>query len=294
MKTEKEIIGVDLGGTNMRAGLVKNGEIIDLANGLVPKVEDPQIVIDILMDTIRKVMTPQVEGIGIGVPGLVESQTGVVYDIQNIPSWKEVPLKAILTEEFQVPVFVHNDASCFASGERYFGEGQHYDDFVGLITGTGCGSGIIKNGHLMQDQNCGAGEFGMIPYLHHNYEYYCSGQFFRREYNISGQKLAALAMEKDQKALEIFEEYGKHLAKVIMAILFSVDPKAIIIGGSVAHSYEYYQKAMHDEIKTFPYQFVLKKLVIKPSRMKEIAILGAAALYFNALNENTQVSELNY
>lgn len=294
MKTTKEVVGVDLGGTNMRAGLVKNGSILNYANGLVPKVDEAQIVIDILIEIIRKVMTENVVGIGVGVPGLVESKTGIVYDVQNIPSWKEIPLKEILEKEFKLPVFVHNDASCFAAGERYFGLGKQYDDFVGLITGTGCGAGIIKNGHLMQDQNCGSGEFGMIPYLDHNYEYYCSGQFFRNEYFTTGQKLAALASKNDSRALEIFEEYGKHLARVIMAILFSVDPKAIIIGGSVANSFKYYEKAMYREINTFPYQFVLKKLEIKPSEMKEIAILGAAALYFNAVNENTQVAELNY
>lgn len=285
MEQTRTIIGVDLGGTNMRAGLVKGDKIVEVSSCLVPKTDDSNVVTQALINTIKDVITPQVEGIGIGVPSLVKSSSGVVYDVQNIPSWKKIPLKDILEKEFKLPVCINNDANCFAVGERVYGAGQVYDDFVGLITGTGVGGGIIKHGHLMQDQNCGAGEFGMIPYLDHDYEYYCSGQFFENVHNVSGGELAERASEGDENALAVFKEYGKHLGKAIKTILFSVDPKAIVLGGSVSKSYEYYKEAMWKEIATFPYQFVLENFVIVPSVVKEIAILGAAALYIDAVEE---------
>ncbi|TRX70962.1 ROK family protein [Carboxylicivirga sp. M1479] len=282
MEQTRTIIGVDLGGTNMRAGLVIGDEIKEVSSCLVPKTDVAEEVTAALVQTIKNVLTPEVEGIGIGVPSLVKASSGVVYDVQNIPSWKKIPLKDILEKEFNLPVCINNDANCFAVGERVYGAGQGYDDFVGLITGTGLGGGIIKKGHLMQDQNCGAGEFGMLPYLEHDYEFYCSGQFFENVYQTNGGELAEKAAAGDQQALAIFSEYGTHLGKAIKAILLAVDPQAIVLGGSVSKSYAYYKEAMWNEISTFPFQFVLENFVIVPSVVKEIAILGAAALYIDA------------
>lgn len=284
MENDTTLIGVDLGGTKIRAGLISEGKILKNASSLVPKTSDALAVTDALIKTIHKVFNHTVEGIGIGVPGLVKSGTGVVYDIQNIPSWKCIQLKDILEEIFQCPVYVNNDANCFAVGERVFGKGKAYDDFVGLITGTGVGAGIIKAGHLLPDQNCGAGEFGMIDYLDSNYEYYCSGQFFMNRFQKSGEELAQQAALGLPEAIVAFNEYGEHLGKAIKAILFAVDPKVVIMGGSVSKSYTHYQKAMWTEIANFPYQFVLNNFRIETSDMGEIAILGAGALYIDAMN----------
>ena len=285
MEENRTIIGVDLGGTNMRAGLVKGDQIIDVSSCLVPKTDIAEDVTKELIQTINNVITPDVEGIGVGVPSLVKANNGVVYDVQNIPSWKKIPLKDILEAEFKLPVYINNDANCFAVGERVYGAGQAYEDFVGLITGTGVGGGVIKKGHLMPDQNCGAGEFGMMPYLEYDYEYYCSGQFFENIHNVSGGELAENAAKGEKEALAIFADYGTHLGKAIKTILFAVDPQAIVLGGSVSKSYAYYKEAMWKEISTFPFQFVLENFVIVPSVVKEIAILGAAALYIDATTD---------
>ena len=278
----KKVIGVDLGGTNMRAGRVWGSEIEKHASRAVPKTTVAHEVTSALIETISEVLDNDVEGIGIGVPGLVKADTGVVFDIQNIPSWKNIGLKEILETEFKLPVYINNDANCFAVGEREFGEGQKYDDFIGLITGTGLGAGIIKNGKLLPDQNCGAGEFGMIPYLDGIYEDYCSGQFFENKYSTDGGEMAKKAMTGDPAAQEAFAVYGKHLGRAIKTILFAVDPKAIVIGGSVSKSFHLYQEAMWDEINTFPFRYVTGNLEVVTTEVAEIAILGAAALYINA------------
>ncbi|HBG86667.1 MAG TPA: sugar kinase [Marinilabiliaceae bacterium] len=279
----REIIGVDLGGTNMRAGLVADGDLKEVASTGVPKTDDWQEVMAELLETIGKVWNSGIEGIGIGVPGLVDAYDGVVYNVQNIPSWKTVRVRKIVSEEFGVPVYVNNDANCFAVGERFFGAGQAYEDFVGLITGTGLGAGIIKWGRLLQDQNCGSGEFGMLPYLDGIYEDYCSGQFFIKHSSFDGKTVADLAAKGDKDALAAFKSYGLHLANVIKVVLFTIDPKAIIIGGSVALSFPYYEEAMRAELSSFPYPKVIERLQILPSGMPEIAILGAAALVLDKM-----------
>lgn len=273
------IIGVDLGGTNMRAGRVANGHIATLNSTQVPQTEKWQEVLDELIQTIQQVWGPGVQGIGIGVPGIVDASAGVVYDLQNIPSWKEVEVGSILSDHFRVPVYVNNDANCFAAGERFFGAGKAYDDFVGLITGTGLGAGIIKWGRLLQDQNCGSGEFGMLPYLDSDYEHYCSGQFFSQHFNMVGSTLAEMAAKGNKEALAAFETYGRHLASAIKCILFTLDPAAIIIGGSVSQSYPFYKQAMHEELSTFPYSKTIERIKIMPSGIKDVAVLGAAALF---------------
>lgn len=280
----KKVIGVDLGGTNMRAARVNGFEIVEHAAHAVPKTNIAEKVSSALIKTIAKVMDSGVEGIGIGVPGLVKSDEGIVFDIQNIPSWKNIRLKEILENEFQVPVYINNDANCFAVGERVFGKGKKYSDFVGLITGTGLGAGIIKNGKLLPDQNCGAGEFGMIPYLDGVYEDFCSGQFFENEYNTEGGNMAQKAQNGNKNAIEAFNAYGKHLGMAIKTILFTVDPKAIVLGGSVSKSFKLYKQALWDEVKTFPYRYVTNNLEIVTTDVKEIAILGAAALYINRIS----------
>ena len=126
------------------------------------------------MSTIEEVFDSAVSGIGVGVPSIVDVEKGIVYDVQNIPSWKEVHLKQLLEERFQVPVFINNDANCFAIGEKHFGKGKDHENMIGLIVGTGMAGGIIIKNQLYNGYNCGSGEFGMIPYLEHNYEYYSS------------------------------------------------------------------------------------------------------------------------
>ncbi|MDG5800754.1 ROK family protein [Marinilabiliaceae bacterium ANBcel2] len=278
---DETVVGIDLGGTNMRAGLVCDGVVEKIEMTPVPETDDWLVVMNSLIETIESVMTNEVKGIGIGVPGIVDYKTGVVYDIQNIPSWKEVEVAQILSKKFNVPVYVNNDANCFAVGERYFGKGRNFDDFVGLITGTGLGAGIIKGGHLLTDQNCGAGEFGMIPYMDDNYEHYCSGRFFNNSAGTEGENLAKQALNGDEKAKAVFDSYGEHLANAIKTIIFAVDPAAIILGGSVSKSFEFFEEGLKKGLNDFPYAGVIDKLSIEVSDMPDIAILGAAALYFD-------------
>ena len=280
--TGRTVIGVDMGGTNIRAGRVEGISVGKIVSGLVPETENADEVTDVLTGLIDQVIDGDVAGIGVGVPSLVDPVKGIVFNVQNIPSWKEVYLKDILEKRFGVPAYLNNDANCFAVGERFFGKGRGYDDFVGLICGTGLGAGIIKNGHLMPDRNCGSGEFGEIPYLDGIFEHYASGQFFRRVYNEDGNVMAERARKRDTGAVKAFEEFGAHLGKAIKTIMLAVDPGAVIIGGGVASSFDLYSDAMWTEIKDFPYPRSVVNLEIVTTDTQEIALLGAAALYYNA------------
>lgn len=277
---DKTIIGVDLGGTNIRVGKVKNNSIIDLYSRQISSVCSEKEVLNEIIESIYKTFDDSVLGIGIGVPSVVDVKRGIVYDVQNIPSLREVRLKAILQEEFKVHVYVNNDANCFAAGEKYFGAGQNYENIVGLIIGTGLGAGIYTNGKLYPGANCGAGEFGMLPYKDGVFEDYCSGKYFKDKLNTTGEKIFYKAEEGDDEAIKILNDFGTHLGNAVSAVILSVDPEIIILGGSVSLAFKYFRSSMEMVLKNFPYQNSIKNLKIVESRLRQVSILGAAALYY--------------
>lgn len=278
----KTIIGVDLGGTNVNIGKVERHRVVKHSSANITTQGEEKQILNEIKTAIETVFDPSVAGIGIGVPSVVDVEKGIVYDVQNIPSWKEVHLKEILENHFQRPTYVNNDANCFAVGEKHFGKGRTYRNMVGVTLGTGLGTGIIIDNRLYAGSNCGAGEFGSISYKDHIIEYYCSGQFFIQVHGIKGQHVYESAMNGDAKALAIFEEYSTHLGEAIKTIMFAVDPEAIILGGSVCQSYHLFKNKMWEQVQTFPYKKSLERLVIAISEEPQIAILGAAALYYDA------------
>jgi len=276
------LIGVDLGGTKVAAGRVDNMELTKVITELIPAMsENEQDVIDSIAGVIEKLFDENVKGIGIGIPGLVDREKGIAYDIQNIPSWKEVHLKDYLEGRFKVPVYLDNDANCFALGESRFGSGKDEKDFVGLTIGAGMGGGIIKDGFLISDAHCGSGEFGNIMYLESMYEDYCSGKYFKDKYNTNGEDLAKAAAKGDETALKAYREFGFHMGNAIKTIMLSVDPRKVIIGGSVAHSKEFFEESMWETIKDFPFPAALTDFEVIFSDVKNIAVLGAASLYLD-------------
>jgi glucokinase len=276
------VLGIDLGGTNVRVGLVEGNKIIRVESMRLPNTEDEQEVLNCIYELIEMFMDESLSGIGIGVPSVVDVELGIVYDVQNIPAWKEVHLKNLLEVKYKLPVYINNDANCFAAGEKYFGKANNYSDCVGLILGTGLGAGLIINNKLYSGKNCGAGEFGMLPYKDKNYEAYCSGQFFEWKYQTNGGSLYKRAETGDAEALETFSEFGSHIGEVIKIIVYSVDPEIIVLGGSVSKSFRFFRNEMWKSLEIFGYPKSIEKLKIEVSETEQSAILGAAALYYNA------------
>jgi glucokinase len=270
------LVGVDLGGTNVRAGLVRNGKIAALHTRKISSRAKQEVVVKEVCETIAAVLTPGVRGIGIGVPSRVDR--GVVYSVNNIPSWRAVPLQKILKRRFGVPVFVNNDANCFALGELHYGAGRGYQNLVGLIVGTGLGAGVIINGRLYSGSNGGAGEIGAIAYRDRDFEHYCSGRVFPREYGLDGATLQQHTKGGDRQAQAMLAAFGDDFANVIMAVLYAYDPEIIVLGGSVSKAYPYFEKRMREKLKAFHFQNSLKKLVLARTRNPNIAVLAAAAL----------------
>lgn len=274
-------IGVDIGGTNLRAGLIEDGAITEVKQVLLTEKESLKKTISQLISIIASIIQPEVKGIGIGVPSVVDIANGIVYDVINIPSWERVELKKILETEFNIPVSINNDVNCFALGEHRYGQAKSISSFVAIALGTGLGAGIFINNALYSGNNCGAGEIGSLPYLDKNFEFYTSSSFFEAINSTTALDAHNAALQGSEEAIQLWREYGKHLGNVIKAVTYTYDPEAIILGGSIAKAYAFFEISMKQSMNDFQFPESFKRLKILRSQVENIALLGAAALANN-------------
>ena len=158
-------IGIDLGGTNIRVAAIEDGKILQIQAEPTNAKGAENVVLEQMARLIEAVITPEVKGIGIGVPSVVDREKGIVYNVVGIPSWKEVHLKDFLEARFHLPVSINNDANCFALGVAHYGSLRKSKEIFCVTLGTGVGGALVLEGKLYNGHNTGAGEIGSIPYL---------------------------------------------------------------------------------------------------------------------------------
>ncbi len=278
MQSNETTIGVDLGGTKVAIGRVREGRLLQLVKHSVPALEDKDTVLTVVMDAITEVMTPEVVAIGCGVPSVVDVVEGIVREVGNIPSWKAVPLKAELEQRFTIPAVIDNDANAFALGEFVFGAGRGRRHLVGMTLGTGLGTGVIMDGRLLHGANCGVGELGKTSHKGMRLEDWCAGPYFQRVWGAGAEEIHRRARAGDPEALQIFESYGDELATAITRALYVYDPEIIVLGGSISTAFDLFAPRMRQGLGAFAYPHIIDRVVIERSRLDQVAVLGAAAL----------------
>jgi len=275
---QKLSLGVDLGGTQVRVGKVNDDQILNLLSSPIPAKGNQDQVLQVLFKLIDQIWSKDIDYIGMGVPSVVDYQTGTVYDVVNIPSWKEVKLKAIFEKQYGVPVWVENDANCFALAENVFGKGKNCANMVGMIMGTGLAAGVIIDHKIYTGAQGSAGEIGMIPYRQGKLEDYCGGQFFTNFYHETGQILAQKASQGNKEALSALSEFGSHVGEALKTVLYTYDPEMVVLGGSVKNSFEWFEKSMWQVLNTFAFSPTLKNFKLDLSEMEYPGVIGAASL----------------
>ena len=270
-------ITIDLGGTNVRAALIDHEQILRMVSESCKSDGTEEEVLEQIANLVASLMNDQVTAIGIGVPSVVDTAKGIVYDVLGIPSWKEVHLKEFMEKRFGIPLYLENDCNCFSLGVSNFAEGKDYREVVCVTLGTGVGSSLVIDGKLYSGHNTGAGEIGNIPYLDKDYEFYCSSRFFVSR-GTSGKQAAIDARNNDPEALRLWQEFGKHIGCLVTLIIYAYDPEAIIFGGSIASAFDLYKDSMSEELKNCIYQKSVRKIHILPSKGDNMALLGASVL----------------
>lgn len=272
------LLGIDIGGTTINLGLAEGKEIVKKLT--VPSFRqgaDLEETLVHLENAIRQIITPEVTKIGIGVPTLVDAEKGIVYDATNIPSWKEVPLKARLEKTFGIPVALNNDANCFVMGAAAR-LGKPAQVVVGITLGTGTGIGVIIDGKIFNGVNCGAGELCSLPYEGGILENFCSKQFFCSK-GLDPKEVGDKAFAGDPEALKLMDEFGVHLGRLLALVVLAYDPSDIVYGGGVAHSFPLFKaSALRTLTELYPYPRIIDKLNISAMPEGDIPVLGASLL----------------
>ncbi|RKD90267.1 ROK family protein [Mangrovibacterium diazotrophicum] len=286
MLSEK-IVGIDIGGTKISIGILVNGKIEQFVKLETPADGTKEEVMQQIVKGIESLEGYEdAAGIGIGAPGLIDEKEGVIFSVTNIPSWREVHLKSYLEDHFKKPVYITNDANCFAIGVKIYGEGQPFKNVICLALGTGVGAGVVIDGYLYSGEVAGAGEVGGLPYLDADFETYCSGKFFKQINKVDGQTVFEKAQQNDPEALKMFAEFGRHVGNLIKTTIFMMAPEAVIVGGSVSNSYEFWKDAMMESVQEFPYKKVIENFQVLKTEMNDIAVIGAAALFKNRYEQD--------
>ncbi len=284
------VVGVDLGGTHVRAGRVRGGKIESSVSLPISGTASVPVVLGEVFSAIDAVVDGGVAGIGFCVPSMVDVDTGVVYTVVNIPSWREVPLKEELERRYGVSAFINNDANAFAVGELHFGKGRGYRNLVGIVIGTGLGAGVVVNGRLYSGTNCGAGEIGNIPYRGSTLESWCSGTYLQQTSGMDGEVVHDRARAGDRSAQELLASVGTALGDAILIVLYAYDPEIVILGGSVSRAYPLFEQAMRERLQSHAFPHALRRLRIACSEAGDVALLGAAAIYLDSVDSNGKSS----
>jgi glucokinase len=315
--TSQLIIGVDLGGTNTKVGLVKKGEGIIADHSIPTEAEQgPMHVIQQIATGIRQLLEKTGKqitdcvGIGIGAPGQIELDRSTVRHPPNFPKWGVVNLGGEIQKIFGVRTVVDNDANAAAVGEAKFGAGIEHKDFVLYTLGTGIGGGIIIGGEIFRGSTGGAGELGHLSIDYNGPKCLC-GNYGCVEAYIGQRHLSRRTVEKlrehpeskiheliggdmsrvepyiisvaanqgDAFALSVWKEYGMYLGVAIISVLNTLDMRIVIIGGAVAGAGKPLFDAITETVKARALEPMKTDIQIIPAKLgNQAGTLGAAAL----------------
>lgn len=302
-------IGIDLGGTNLRVALVsQNGNIIKKIR--LPSMDRLEVS---LLNAIEEVFIDGVSGIGIGVAGLINRETGSVLVSPNLPAVENLNIVEAVHARFPVPVLIENDANVAALGERWIGAGKELDNFVYLTLGTGIGGGIVYDrrlmavsaevGHMSIISNggkCACGNHGCLELyasarailenattaLERGAESmlreYCGGNF----YKLTPKDIYQAALDGDSLSRDVLREAGRYLGVGISNIINILSPEAIILSGGLAGAWNIYiQEAIKEASRRTLNQLFDKVRIIPSSLDDNAGIIGSAYLVFTCQKE---------
>ncbi len=323
MPKEIAVIGVDLGGTNLRLGMVnRRGEILARREGATGVPDQPALV-EALARELKALAAEasgrrvRLRGAGLGVPGRVLPEAGRVAFSPNLPALNECPLADLLKPSVDWPLWLENDANLFALGEHWLGAGAGAPHMLGITLGTGVGGGLILDhrlwtspkgavaevGHITidpQGRPCHCGNRGCLETLASAswtvvrvQEELAAGAASSLRHlwqqdpdTLTGERLADAAARGDSLALKAFGEVGRGLGQAIAAVVHLLGITRVVIGGQFARAFERFRVPMEEELGRRLTMLPPANVQIVPARLGDDAgLLGAARLAWDKLGE---------
>lgn len=311
---KKYSIGIDLGGTKILTALVEkdSGKIIDFVKKKTKKDKGPKNItkkmIESIEELLEKTSLDEINCIGVGAAGQIDRENGTIIAAPNLDCY-DLPVKSILSEKFDIPVFLGNDVEVAAIGEQKFGAGKGYDDFVCIFVGTGIGSAIIKNGSIIYGSTGTAGEIGhMIVDLngrqcacgaHGCLEAYASRSAIEHRiegalkkgrnsiilnYLETGKSITSSMIQKsieqeDELVLQCVTEASEYLSGGIASIINFINPELVILGGGLIDAVDYFYTKTIKKAKSKSLPVPSRKIQFKKAELGDFSgVIGAAFL----------------
>lgn len=312
-------IGIDIGGTSIKGGIVDEKGNINIRFRFKFTKGDQEATIKELGEAINKALADNnlskddFVGVGVGAPGSINADTGIC-DFANNLGWNNLDIAGILKKTTGLPVRVNNDANCAMAGEAKFGIGKEYKNLILLTLGTGVGGGIYINGKLYAGNEGKGGELGhMIIDFHGNdcscglkgcFETYASVSALIRQTKkamelnpfssmwkfvdgdidkVDGRTAFECSKEGDEAAIEVVNKYEDYLTVGCINMCNIFRPDAIILGGGLSGQKEYLTDAIEKRLAEAHYGYIGAKpvKVLVSSLGNDAGILGAAALFID-------------
>ena len=307
----KYIIGVDVGGTNVKLGMVSPSGRVVARSHLNTKsfTRSRTHLIQAIVGTIEqliadfKISKRDISGVGFGLPGQIDPTKGIVKFLPNISGWKNVPLRQIIQNKLKLPVFLGNDAHLITLAEWKFGAGRGVQNLICITLGTGVGGGLILNNALYRGEGFVAGEIGHVPLNEHGPACNCGG-FGCFERFVGNQVLFAkagkifhlpemtteemfrLAGRGNRKALRFWDETATHIGNGLVGAINLLNPRLIILGGGVANNFKFLHKKIKQVIDQRAMKVQAAMVKIVQSQLGDDAgIIGAQVLVKEFLSE---------
>jgi len=307
-----QVIGIDFGGTSVKLAVVEGSELLtDIERIATQEFDGPAPLIDAIADRVGALRArfPGIEALGVGVPGAVDYEAGVTYNLTNVRGWSAVPLRDQLQARSGLFTVLDNDANCMAFAEWRFGAGQGFRNVVCVTLGTGVGGGLILNGGLYRGSAYAAGEIGQMSvdldgvegpygnsgalerYIGNRQIAAMAAEMYRARgevgpVDLSPESLATRAREGDETAREAWREVARYLAACLMNTVYLLNPDAIVIGGGVSHAGELLFDPLKLRLKETLTEECYHHLSVLPARFGNTAgIIGSSALAAESLQD---------
>ncbi len=278
-------IGVDLGGTNLRIAAVdEQGTLVEKVTLGTKVSRGRDSVIADMCDAIQRLSdkyknSAPLLGIGIGVPGFIDMQTGLVRESPNLPDWVDYPARAAIEQRLKTVVILENDANVAALGEKWLGAAKDYSDMAMLTLGTGVGGGLVLGGSIWCGTNGMAGEIGHTTVEPDGHPCGCGNRGCLEQYasatamvrmareavasnggsalahavnsdpEFSAKSIYNLAIQGDEDAQRIFRCVGRYLGIVLSSLVNSLNLPIYVIGGGASSAWEAFSPALFEELR---------------------------------------------
>lgn len=298
-------IGVDLGGTNLRAAAVsRTGKLLAKIAGAAPLSHGRAAVLADMVDSIRKLRAQcgehDLTGVGIGIPGFILLEKGIIVGSNNLPEFEGVPVRDEIEKLLGTRVVLENDANAAALGEKWMGAGKHVHDLVLLTLGTGIGGGIISGGKVVRGFAGMAGELGHITVVPNGNPCGCGNRGCLEKHasataisamarllqlgtNLTAAEVHDLALAGNEKAKVIFQSMGEALGIALATLVNTFNFPLYLISGGPLPAWEFFAPTMLAELTRRSFTFRNTKTQIERATLgSEAGLYGAAYLGLEA------------